>query len=1019
MRKILLLSLLLLSTNLSATYLVGKCYPLEGLVMDKNTDQGVKGVKIILVEKAVECRTDINGYFVFPWDVRSGVYTLKAKKTGYIPIEISKLSYDPDTASIIFIKIAIDSLNPPIENAWQTETSDPTIDSRQMRRMPESTLASVLRQTPGAVIYDGQVHLRGGDHDEIAYFVDGFDVTDRHFGNFTERLPPRAITGIEITKAGFPVSIGQSMSGAIDLMTGIDQPSDEKGLIMTADDSLWNSNSTGYQRWDLFWNSGVYKLTDLRLSLNAEFTDNKGIRAYNMPEKIYVPDHAKDYIWADTMYYSHSSWDTVPGSGGIYGWVGDWADTIRYYDSLYAAGASNINGLQIWELEKRNRLVHGQMYGWKEWDKPYLPHSGSNSYMLHGRADYNIERYNAKASLTWLANREQETQYATSFKYNLDNYYAQLKKEWMLGLRFRQQISPQTSYSLGINRFNAGSQTGVIDTTAEKDRNWWEDYTFLSDTDANGDSIYDAYAGKEYDYNINNPYGVPGYFAGYGLARTWRKTENNYNGLSFKLDHQVDKRNALEGGLDFKKYRVYIKENSLPWDPYPFKDYYDFDPANLAIYLQEKLELSDMAFTVGLRMDRFMPNAEKKANNFNLTDTASYIKAQSNTLFGLRLGFLHHISPATSFRINYGRYVQQPLWDQLFTMLNANIARGNMIIGNPDLAAPYTIAYEAGINQRLWENSFFDASLYYKDVYNLIDTTLISDPTTGLNYTGYRNIRQANIRGLQLAYELKPKEMGLSLSANYSLQMAKYSKSAIIVANYYIYGGGTDPGCAELLLDPRYTDEYSLNWDQRHKLTFNLSWESDSEFGPWFLGGRPFSGISINFLNTLNSGLPYTVLGYDHGNILSDINAKRLPWVFNTDLKVEKVFQMPGVNMTLGLEVLNLFNRKNVTGVFPQTGLTDAYGTPLSYDDFAGKVVLDSLPGGIDSSGNTMMYPNPDYSKWRDLNGDGIIDSRELYITYLAAYNDFVNDPYNSLRYPESGAYAPPRRIRLILGFKF
>jgi len=980
---------------------------LEGLVIDGATGRGLEKAKITIVGTTVESRTDINGYFILD-SLRAGSYTLRAEKKGFEPVMVKEVLYYPERASILFLKLWPASPKKQIVESKPIGTDQPGIAAEQIQNMPEPGLGGVLRQAPGTVVYTGQVHLRGGDHDEIAYFVDGFDVSDRHFGNFSEHLPAGAMAGIDITGPGFPISIGQSMSGAVDIVT--ERASDDKGIKWTSD-MIHGSVNSGYNRYETFWNSSVPKIPAMRFSFNAEVMDNKGLIAYNMPEKMFIPDHSKDYIWADTLYYSHSQWDTVPGSGGAYGWVGDWADTIRYYDSLYTAGGSDISGQQMWELEKLDRLAHGRMYGWKEWDQPYLPHSGSNSYKLQGRTDYRIERWKAKASLSWFANREQESKYSTYFKYNLDNYYAQLKKEWMLGLRFKQDISPKTSYSLGINRFSAKTQTGVLDTAAEKERSWWQDYTFLPDADANGDSIYDAYAGQGYAYNTNNPYGVPGYFVGYGLARLWRKTADSYNGLNFKMNHQLNERNNLEGGIDLKKYRIYLKENSLPWNAYPFKDHYDFDPANLAIYLQEKLELKDLVFTAGVRLDRFMPNAGKKADNFNLTDTASYIEARDTTMFSLRLGFLHKVSQSTSFRVNFGRYVQQPSWDYLYKQLSVNIARGNTLIGDPELSVPYTIAYEAGISRRFGRSSELDLSLYYKDVYNLIDTTYIQDTCTGLNYIGYKNNRQANIRGLELSYELEPLEKGFTLKGNYSLQVAKYTTSATIIANYYIYGGGTDPGCADFFLDPRYINECFLNWDQRHKFVLNMGWDFDHDFGPRILGTRPLADLSISLFNIAYSGFPYS--------ILEKINTERMPWTFNTDLKMVKTIPLSKTKVSIELEILNLFNRRNATGVFPQTGLTDAYGTPLNYDDFAGKMVLDSLPGTTDAVGDTVWYPNPDYSKWRDLNGDGVIDDKELYLTYVAAYNDYVNDPYNSLRYPESSAYALPRRVRLTLGIMF
>jgi len=164
--------------------------------------------------------------------------------------------------------------------------------------------------------------------------------------------------------------------------------------------------------------------------------------------------------------------------------------------------------------------------------------------------------------------------------------------------------------------------------------------------------------------------------------------------------------------------------------------------------------------------------------------------------------------------------------------------------------------------------------------------------------------------------------------------------------------------------------------------------------------------------------MPYTIIN-SKGVQIGGVNEGRMPWTFNTDLLVSRSFSLAGVRMSLDFEVLNLLNRKNVNNIYPVTGDVLQDGTVITLSDFSATATPDSVSYTVDGAGDPVMVPNPYYSKWRDIDGNGEIDQYEKYVTYVAAWNDYITDPYNFSRTPNPRGYSEPRRTRLALSFSF
>lgn len=994
---------------------------LVGVVIDADTKEPLPGAVVTVLGTTMGANTDLDGRFIIV-NVPVATYSVQARMMGYDPMTVTNVKVIMDLTTTVNFRLkptVLEIKGVVVEAKRQMVIPDATTTTRvtsaqEIMAMPAASTNNVVANTAGVVTSGGAMNVRGGRSDEMAVFIDGVTVTNALTGAQGAQINTAAIQEVMVITGGFNAEYGEAMSGVMNVVTKEGSDKHDVYLKYTTDELLLD-NSRHENRLEASFGGPVPGLKSLNYFLSGELRNTDDIRPVFMQDKYYVHDETKDRFWGDTIQFSQSEWDPTD-TVGLDNWTGEWGDSTA----------------EAWNAEKARRYANRANWqrGWKEWDKPYLPHSQYQSYRLQGKLTFKLTPQ-MKISVGGLINRDQRELYTGTWKYNLDNYYSYLTKARQLNATWRHQVSTKTFYTLILSHFKNEDMQGVKDTTAEKDRQWWEDYIFLSDADTNRDSIYDAYANQSYNANnVDNPYGTAGIFYTSGLARLWQKTYAKYNAAKFDITSQVDRYNMVQAGVDVKMHDVFLKSNSLPWNPEPFKDYYNFKPITGAAYIQDKLEFEGFIVNAGLRFDYMNSKAKKKVDNFNLTDTASMIDAKPKYKLSPRLGISHPITEQTVLHLSYGHFFQQPQLQYLYESLKADITRGNTVMGDPDLGVQRTIAYEVGFSHQFSEDIAGDVTLFYKDIFDLMGTRLVEDlrevGNTGLDYTSLVNAEYGNSKGLEITLQKRPGKDIFSGKLAYTLSVAKGTASdAWEGYSYWYYALGTDPATGRPYPNP--SNDNFLQFDQRHTFSISTNFDFDEKFGPALGRFKPLANISINLLTNINSGQPYT-LKDAKGRALSEYNGARMSWAWNTDLLLTKGFKLFGAGLNLNFEMFNVFNRKNTLNVFPQTGDPVNDGRYITINSFSATptpnyywVVGDMDGDGTvgNSAADSVRTPNPVYNAVADLNGDGKIDQNEKYINFLEAWKDLTSDPFNGSREPNTQAYDGPRRMRLSLVFSF
>jgi len=519
---------------------------------------------------------------------------------------------------------------------------------------------------------------------------------------------------------------------------------------------------------------------------------------------------------------------------------------------------------------------------------------GNRMIVLNADDSYN---YNINSKLTYrpieslkltaqgLLSMWRWTQYDHKWKYNQSGLPDRTKKSYRVSLTGVHTLSSRTFYELRLSQYN------VLKSILGESTDELPDLTFY-DYNSDGEETRNDWKGFIRDGRL-----------------PWWMDHGEIQSLA-KLDFtsQVTEHHQIKTGFRFTYFDLYKKNVQSMFIPTPDSDFpqfitydtqYRYYPWRGALYLQDKMDFTNVVFNFGIRFDYFDPKASRPALEEKLTGDRSEwiinhdksVPAEPKYQVSPRFGVAFPVTPTDILHVNYGHFFQMPLFEYLYTNSNLNTAQGFSPLGDPDLKPAKTVMYELSYRSQLTDHLLMDATVFNKDVSNLVDANTYKNPTeedvyTSSGFTRFVNMTHVNIRGFEF-----------SLHRDYN----KYVSGKISYT--YMYAKGTGSSAFEKFLwtERGYqvpVDEYPLSWDQRHTLVANLDFRKPG------LGG-------MNILWRWNSPLPYT----ENIGRSTTPNNRRLNPTSTLDIRFNKQFEIGNVQPYISLEILNVFDRKNVLWV--------------------------------------------------------------------------------------------------------
>lgn len=362
-----------------------------------------------------------------------------------------------------------------------------------------------------------------------------------------------------------------------------------------------------------------------------------------------------------------------------------------------------------------------------------------------------------------------------------------------------------------------------------------------------------------------------------------------------RLSGVVELKVGVEGSYyDIYDYSVYLSDAGSAsvslWRAYP---------SSWAAFCQSVLRFGGgMVMNVGLRYDTFIPNCTR----FDLAGggTAS---VPDKSQISPRLGITHPVTDRDVFFATYGTYFQMPNMNELFYGTDYNLASIYSIVGNPDLDAEKTSAYEAGLRHRLSDESSLAFSAFYKDITGLVRTTGYDSESYDYYFIYENDDSHATAWGIE-AQLLELPGGWWSGSAGYTYSVARGMYSSAAEGWEYESEGVTIPATSDSYLD----------WDQRHSADASLVFTVPQAAWPRLAGVDVFGGCGLSIDWSYGSGFPFTPPST--GPVQTQMNTERYPWNMQTDMSLSKRFPAGGLDAELSLTVYNVFDRRNLVNIF-------------------------------------------------------------------------------------------------------
>ena len=481
-----------------------------------------------------------------------------------------------------------------------------------------------------------------------------------------------------------------------------------------------------------------------------------------------------------------------------------------------------------------------------------------------------------------------------------------------------------------------------FDYLGNKNKNSTNIEKFINDKDKNGNQTLNVGAYK------------PIYVAGY------IQDKFDFKDIKFNVGVRVDRFDANQKVLkdQFLFHEAYTAGEKAQGKPDNIKDDYvvyidDNKSTNPTIigyrngttwYNSEGKETTDpKSLQVDGKLNPWLKDADfAEKNAFSVNAFKDYVP-QINVM--PRVAFSFPISDVANFFAHYDVLTQRPS-DGLMRFDPKDYyfigsTSSSPLLTNSNLRPEKTIDYELGYQQILNQkkNASLKLTAFYREFRNQITLVSLSNayPKT---YQTYANKDFGTVKGFSAEFDLR-RSGGVSLTANYTLQFAEGSGSN---ANSGANLSGSD--------QPNLRITLPLDYDQRHTITINLDYrfgEGKDYKGPQFDRKKKdatqtvqvFQNVGANLIFRIGSGTPYTrdVAASPIGGrsqINGSINGSYKPWQFRSDLRIDKNIELTWgkkdsdskktANLNIYLQVLNLFNTRNILEVYNFTGNADDDG---------------------------------------------------------------------------------------------
>lgn len=872
---------------------------LRGQVTSKENGETLPGTTIRIDELAMAASSGRQGNYLIS-GIKPGRYTVEAMEIGYIQVKHYEIEiYAGDTTALDFqLQPTVLPLGTEVVVYGIRPLMDPTvpaairsIDPGELQRGPVRNLTDILKDLPGVVEVDDELHIRGGRTYETQFLVDGVPVTDPLIRKgLGHSLNANAIKGLTLYSGGADAEFYGATSGVVE--------------IQTREGHADYTGSAVYRN-DHFLGSSGFNTDQLELTLSGpEKATSSLFKSMGLPGQTYFFGSG-NFLLTDTY--------------------------LPYSRHLYSTTFSGTS------LAPRSDNEYSTLLKWSWQLTPLVKLSFAHSAAATVNQDRSILE-------TRLKTIDYSYGYPYEYEKTLDSYDTFTKKSNQQTLILDYKPSTNKQVNITAARFFTTLHADV------KGKNW-ADYVQPVDTLPNifeisedssyytisqGDGFWDSGDGDTwYDHYIEN----------YSLKATYQTNLQSNFSSKMGLESELQTIQVLD------IYKPWLSESGfgLSYDAYRAK------PANFGAFVQNNLNLQGMIFDFGVRYDLWFPGkyAEDALANDSISPLSQAIRndfeqktmevfgRRAHGIISPRFGISNLLTRNLSLYGSYSRFARRPPPQFLYAKLYTPSQSAYQLFGNPGLDFEKVTNIEVGMKYLPNPSTAIGISAYLKSIQDYIAATLISpDPRfPDESYFIYFNLDYATSQGVELEYFQNLSEV-VKFSANCAFSKAKGEHS---LPNDILRG-------IQSRSEGAIYNEILFDWDKPWQFVMKLDVEAPRDRTIKFLGVSLPRDWNLGIKFWGQAGKRYTPyeettdeFGFKVFKATQSINSKIGPWWNSLDVSLQKIFRLGKIDLTFYLEGTNILNHKNVTLINPLTG--DVYKEG------------DVIPTG----GNLFELPPPSY----------------------------------------------------------
>lgn len=902
MKKRLLLIYIFLTSSLIIH--AGTTGKIKGKVTDAENGEPIPGINIILEGTATGAATDIDGIYIIN-NITPGKYRVIASGVGYQRKIFEDVQVNADFTTELDFTMSVESIT--VETVVvkaeakmirkDLTSSHTSINSAEIESLPVESVNQILSLQAGITEgVGGELHIRGGRSNEIAYTVNGISLTNPYNHGNTVSIATNAIQELSVVSGTFNAEYGNALSGIVNTVTK------EGG-------SKFNGSLSFYTGDYISSRTGVFDNIDDMDPLNsyvAEMTFSGPIPYLEKYSSFFVSGRYSDW------------------NGYLYG-----RRQHTIYDSTYK------NPLDPTEI----RVV-------STGDGKIVPMSVGYSLSTTGKLTVRPTS-TFKINYDLLYSQSESKGYSHTYKFNPDAVGTGFNWGILNSIEIRHALSSKTFYTLR-GSYNLEDSKSYLFPLLDSSGN---EVDFHAGMSLGGLSPDPRYQPSHKSGTSPAPYSFStgGTTSGHFYQRT-----NTVQG-KFDITSQLNKNHEVKTGIQIRTHTInyhyfsILRDSTRYFTPtIPEKrttlhNVYKKHPFEFSAYIQDKMEFESIVLNAGVRYDYFTSNSKYSSNTFyptpyspilpsGIDTTALLADADAKLQISPRVGFSFPITDRGIIHFSYGHFFQLPPLSYLYSNSEYEYSFGTPTYGNANLNPEKTISYEIGLQQQLTDDIAFNVTGYYKDVRDLLASqqVRISGDET---YITYVNKDYANIKGITFSMKKRrTSEDYFGATLDYTFQTAE----------------GNDVNSDAFFLDlssGRQSEKVPvpLDWDKQHQLNMTASFGKANDW-------------NVTFVGKIGTGLPYTPQLLDDQVFLRR-NSDRRPIQSRVDLLAEKSFEVEGLEMTLFLKVFNLFDQLNERFVYANTGRA-TYSLEETRPQAEETDRLASLIDGVHTSEEYFKRPN-------------------------------------------------------------